>query len=91
MQADLTNKEIKRLVQSTNNWEMTDEERKAFEAGAADRAERIQNIEAAAETMLETIVKNCPSCPDRTHAMRVVRDAKMWAVEAATKGGRIGG
>lgn len=50
-----------------------------YHAPDADQIASISNIRAAAETMLEAIVLNCPPCADTTAATRKVREAMMTA------------
>lgn len=54
-----------------------------------DQLERIENLACAAETMIETILKNVPSCADRSAAIRKVREAKWTATDAIASNGLI--
>ena len=48
---------------------------------------KYQAINRAARMLAAEIMRQCPECPDRTNAIRVVREARMWANAAiACKG-----
>ncbi|HEV7674362.1 MAG TPA: hypothetical protein VGQ12_07520 [Candidatus Angelobacter sp.] len=46
-------------------------------------------VNAAAAVLYEAIMNSCPPCADRSHALRLVRDAKQWANTAIALKGRI--
>jgi hypothetical protein len=54
--------------------------REQVEHGAAVR-------QALAEAFRALLV-HVPPCPDRSHAQRLLRDARMWANSAITHGGK---
>lgn len=43
---------------------------------------RIEELRSAAKFFGAEIILRCPSSPDRTHALRQLEDALMWAVKA---------
>ena len=47
-----------------------------------ERAEVFKALAMACEDNLQAILENCPPCPDRTHALNKVREARMWANSA---------
>lgn len=50
-----------------------------YHAPADDQPERYRNITEAGEALCNAILDNAPRCPDRTVALRTVREARMWA------------
>ena len=48
----------------------------------AGQTQRIMKIQNAAQEFAEEILDLVPECADRTHAMRLCLDAKMWCVQA---------
>ena len=36
-------------------------------------------INEAAKHLVEVIIRECPNCPDRSTAIRTVRESRMWA------------
>ncbi len=44
-----------------------------------DQPQRYENINDAAKHFAKVVLANCPECADRTHSIRVIRDARMWA------------
>lgn len=58
-----------------------------YHAPEGDQPERYDRINAAAKALAQAIFENCPPSADTTHAIRQVRDARMWANAAiALKG-----
>lgn len=54
-----------------------------------NQAQRIERVNAAAAILLDTIIKEVPECADKSHAIRQVRDAKMWANVAISTNGLV--
>lgn len=50
-----------------------------YHAPVNDQADRYAEIRSAGKAFAETIAKHCPPSADRTHAIRVIRDAVFWA------------
>jgi hypothetical protein len=50
-----------------------------YHAPVDDDAERYTAIRAAGKAFAEKIVELCPPSADRTHTIRVIRDAVFWA------------
>ena len=78
----------------TRATEVTEEVRVAVEDAFAyhlwndnqrERGERVRKV--LAESVLQLIC-DVPPGPDRTHAIRLIRDARMWANSGITNGGR---
>lgn len=55
----------------------------------ADQQQKMERINAACAIMIKEIVNNAPQCADTTHAVRQVRDARMWANQAIALNGKI--
>jgi alkanesulfonate monooxygenase SsuD/methylene tetrahydromethanopterin reductase-like flavin-dependent oxidoreductase (luciferase family) len=51
--------------------------------------EKYKRIRAAAKALAQTIMEDCPSCADRTTALREVRAAVMWANASIALDGRL--
>ena len=60
-----------------------------YHAPHGDQVERYQKINDAAKAFAQAILDNCPGSADTTHAIRVVRDARMWANAAIALEGKI--
>jgi hypothetical protein len=63
--------QIDRLARSLTNISPTDEQ-----------VARIERMRARARSLGETIILCCPSSANRTHAIRQLEDALMWAVKS---------
>ena len=50
-----------------------------YHDGTPEQIKAYHEINTAAKIFAETINKHCPDSADKTHALRVVRDARMWA------------
>lgn len=50
-----------------------------YHAPTGDQPEKYKRIREAAKTLAREIDRSCPSGPDRTTAVRAVREAVMWA------------
>ena len=57
-----------------------------YHDGTPEQIEAFREINVAAKIFAETINKHCPDSADKTHAIRVVRDARMWANAAVVCG-----
>ena len=57
-----------------------------YHDGTPEQIEAFKQINTAAKIFAETINKHCPDSADKTHAIRVVRDARMWANAAVVCG-----
>lgn len=53
----------------------------------AGQRQRLMTIGNRAQELAEEILDLVPECADRTHALRLVLDAKFWSVQAITHGG----
>lgn len=53
----------------------------------AGQKQRMLTVANRAQEFAEEILDLVPDCPDRTHALRLVLDAKFWTVQAITHGG----
>ncbi len=60
-----------------------------YHAPSGDQAERYAKINEAAKALAVAIYENCPPCADTTHAVRQVRDAKLWANSAIALQGAV--
>mgnify|MGYP000931568151 FL=1 len=60
-----------------------------YQAPTPEMIEAHENLACAAETMIETILRNVPECADRTAAIRHVREAKMTASDGVALEGLI--
>jgi len=60
-----------------------------YHKATPEQVEAHENLACAAETFIETILKNCLPCADRTDAIRKVREAKMTASAAVALDGMI--
>lgn len=49
--------------------------------------QRLLKVSNCAQEFAEEILDLVPECADRTHALRMVLDAKFWSVQAITHGG----
>ncbi len=58
--------------QNINNWFV-------YHAPKSDQLNRYQELRDAGKQLAETILKNCPPSPDRTVAIRKIREAIMVA------------
>lgn len=56
-----------------------------LDPGQSQRALRLQN---AAQMLAEEIIDLVPECADRSHALRLVLDAKFWGTQAITHFGQ---
>lgn len=72
---EVNNENVKRVVR--------------YQAPTPEQIEAHENLACAAETLIETILKNCPPCADRTAAIRKAREAKMTASAAVALDGLI--
>lgn len=50
-----------------------------YHAPTGDQPERYKRIRNAAKALAREIDQSCPAGPDRTTAVRAVREAVMWA------------
>lgn len=50
---------------------------------------KFEKVTYAAEQFMRAIIEHCPDCADRTHALRLVRDTRMWANAAISLEGMI--
>lgn len=48
------------------------------------QTQRVMKIAIAAQVLAEELLDLAPECADRTHAIRLILDAKFWAVQAIT-------
>lgn len=48
----------------------------------AGQVDRIERMRGAAKSLGQMIIATAPSSPNRTHAIRQLEDAVMWAVKA---------
>ena len=69
----------KRLATPTEIMEMELEKQFTYQKPSGDQPQRYEKINEAAKNFAKVVLENCPSCADRTHAIRVIRDARMWA------------
>lgn len=60
-----------------------------YHAPEGDQPERYAKINEAAKALAVAIYENCPPCADTTHAVRQVRDAKLWANTAVALKGAV--
>ncbi len=51
----------------------------SYHAPKGDQAARYERINQAAKAFARVIVECCPASGDRTNALAIVRDARMWA------------
>ena len=47
-----------------------------------------ERVRAALGAAVKVIIANAPPCPDRSHAIRLCRDARMWGNAAITSHGK---
>lgn len=59
-----------------------------YHPATPEQLESYQAIRAAAKDMAATILRACPECPDRTVALRGVREVVMTANAAVALAGR---
>ena len=50
-----------------------------YHSPRGNQNERYEKIRSKAKELAMIIFNNCPESADRTHALRVLRDAMMWA------------
>lgn len=50
-----------------------------YHAPTEDQVARLQAVNDAAKALAEAILQNAPESADRTTAIRLVREARMWA------------
>lgn len=60
-----------------------------YHAPEGDQPEKYNAINEAAKQLAQAIYDNCPPCADTTHAIRIVRDARMWANSAVALKGLV--
>lgn len=51
----------------------------SYHAPFADQLPKFQAIRQAAKNFAQVVIDNTPNCADRTTALRLVREAVMWA------------
>jgi hypothetical protein len=61
----------------------------SYHAPDEDQKLAFTNIAAAAIIFANVLRANVPACADRTHALRCLRDARMWANSAVALKGKI--
>lgn len=54
-----------------------------------EKAIKFAAVADASKALAAAIIDNCPECADKTHALRVLRDARMWANAAIALDGEI--
>lgn len=59
-----------------------------YHAPTSDQRDRLFEVNGAAREFAQTILANAPPSADRSHALRLVRDARMWANSAVVLEGR---
>lgn len=60
-----------------------------YHAPEGDQPQKYALINEAAKNLAQTILDNCPPSADTTHAIRVVRDARMWANASIALQGKV--
>ena len=51
--------------------------------------EKFDKVTDAAKNLAKVIIENVPDCADRTHALRLLRDVRMWSNAAISLEGLI--
>lgn len=59
-----------------------------YHAPTDEQKERLTQLRAAGKVFAEKVVDLCPPSADRTHAIRVIRDAVFWANASIMCGGK---
>jgi len=74
--------------QLTPEVEETIEDMFQYHAWTSEQVEKGAGVRAALQAAVRIIVNNVPPCPDRSTAIRKLREARMDANSAITHGGK---
>lgn len=80
--------DINRATELTREVDDAIEDAFEYHPWSEGQVERGQEVRRALATAVKIIVMNVPPCPDRTVAIRKIREARMDANSAITHGGK---